>query len=244
MNLLEIRTQAAKQSGRYDLVDPATFADNGMALHISSGQRYLNKKSEMPKAFAHLSSSIVDGDYYKDFGHSFEELDSVTVTETASATTWELTHKTLYELEAIHTAAVYSVPMYYAYASYRTLKTAGNQTEAEFVGMEWPEEDDDKYAYNGIIIIPHADQAYTVMAGGEFMPMILSGNTDTNFWSDEYPDLLILATLRSIAVLAGDYGRAAYIEAIIHEEIVQIGFFHQEERSQEDQVLDLSDRII
>lgn len=242
MNLLQIRTQVAKQSGRYDLVNPSTFADDGMDFHITSGQLYLNKKAEMPKAFAHLSSSLVSGDYYKDLEHPFKELDSVTVND--GSTTWELTHKTLYELEALYEAGTYTVPMYFAYASYRTLKTAAAQTVGNFVDLEWPEEDDDKYGYTGLIIIPPADTSYTVMAGGEFLPLEMSENTDKNFWSEEYPHVLVLAALRSIAVLDGNMPKAAYWEEAIHNEIVQIGFFHQEDYSQEDQEQDLTDRLL
>jgi len=45
MNLLEIRTEFIKQSGRYDLVTDATsWADNGANFYINSGQDYLDVK--------------------------------------------------------------------------------------------------------------------------------------------------------------------------------------------------------
>jgi hypothetical protein len=134
--------------------------------------------------------------------------------------------------------------MYFAYASYRTLQTAADQTVADFVDLEWPEEDDDNYGYSGIIVIPPADTDYTVMAGGNFLPVTLSGDTDTNFWSDEYPGLLVMAALRSLAMLDGNSAMVRHWEYEIHAEIVQIGFFNLEDLSQEDQVEDLSDRLL
>jgi hypothetical protein len=86
------------------------------------------------------------------------------------------------------------------------------------MALEWPDDDDERYDYQGIIIVPATATTYTATIGGEFLPAKLSADTDTNFWSDEYPYILIMAALRSIAVLKGDNERAAYLENAISAE--------------------------
>lgn len=216
MDLITIRTQAAKNSGRFDLSAPPTFPDSGMDMHITAGQEWLNKISNLPRAFAHLSTTLATGAYAKDLSNKFKELRAVTVNN--GATSWSLGQRTLAELEALYESGTYTVPTFYANASYRTLSTAGSYTLANFVDLEWPADDDERYDYHGIIVVPAADTNYTVIASGDFMPLELSNDSDTNFWSDEYPHILIMAALRSIAVLAGDDQRAAYLESAISSE--------------------------
>ena len=203
MTLLSIRTNIAKQSGRYDLVNSTTFADNGMDYYIQSAQRWLNKKSAFPRAFAHLSSTLTSADYAHELANKFKSLQSVTVDDGADPA-WALTFKSLAELEALYLAAEETVPTYYTYASYRTLDTASAETIASFVALEWPADDDDKFDFSGIIVVPAADTDYTLIAAGEFLPLELSDDTDTNYWTEEYPELLIMATRRQIAVADRD----------------------------------------
>lgn len=224
MTLLEIRTQAVNQSGRYDLVvNTTTYADNGMDFHILAGQKWLNRKSGLPRAFVHLSSTLSSGSYYQELANKFKELQSVTVDD--GATSWALTYKTLPELEALYDADPTAAPTYYAYASYRTLETASSLTIANFVDLTWPDDTDDKYDFSGIIVVPAADTDYTLTAGGDFLPLEMSADADENFWSEECPNILVLAALRSIALLDSNKPKADALEEIILAEISQLGFF-------------------
>jgi hypothetical protein len=224
MTLLEIRTQAAKQSGHYDLViDNTTYADNGMDFHILAGQKWLNKKSGLPRAFAHLSSTLSLGSYYQELANKFKELQSVTVNDGSSS--WTLTYKTLPELKDLYEADQTAVPTYYTYASDRTLETASSLTIDNFIDLAWPDDTDDKYDFSGIIVVPAADTNYTLVAGGEFLPLEMLSDSDKNFWSEEYPNILVLAALRSIALLDSNKPKADALEEIILAEISQLGFF-------------------
>jgi hypothetical protein len=224
MNLLEIRTQAVNQSGRYDLVtDTTTYADNGMDFHILAGQKWLNRKSGLSRAFAHLSNTLSSDSYYQELANKFKELQSVTVAD--GTTSWSLTHKTLAELKDLYEADPTAAPAYYAYASYRTLETASSLTIANFIALAWPADTDDKYDFSGIIVVPAADTDYTLTVGGEFLPLEMSDNADENFWSEEYPNILVLAALRSIALLDSNKPKADALEEIILAEISQLGFF-------------------
>jgi hypothetical protein len=46
-----------------------------------------------------------------------------------------------------------------------------------------------------IYVMPPVDESYTVHVYGSFHQLELSNNTDENYWSSEYPDLLVLASL-------------------------------------------------
>jgi hypothetical protein len=229
MNLLSIRTHATKRSGRYDLVNPSTFADAGMDFYITAGQRWLNKRSALPRAFAHLSGTLASAAYAHTVANKFKELSSVTVDDGVNPS-WTLTRKTLAELEDLYDAGEYTTPHYYAYASYRTLETASSATIANFVAYDWPADEDDRFDYSGIVVVPAADTEYTVRVSGLFLPLELSDDTDTNYWSEEYPELLIMATLRAIAVLEADGALVQYWENAIRNESDQIDFFHVENK--------------
>lgn len=215
MNLLELRTQVVKSSGRYDLVNPSTYADAGIDFYIKAGQRWLNNKSTIPRAFAHLSGTLTTGNYIYNIVNKFKELSSVKVYDNVIPE-WALTYKTLNELKALYNIG--TVPLYYTYASQRTAATAATKTLEKFVNLTWPTNEDDYNDYSGIIIVPAPQLSYTVTVAGKFFPIELTSNTDTNFWSNEYPELLILSTLRALALFVGDFNKVKYLEEIIRTE--------------------------
>lgn len=215
MNLLELRTQVVKNSGRYDLVNTSTYADAGIDFYIKAGQRWLNNKSAIPRAFSHLSGTLTSGNYIYNISNKFKELSSVKV-DNGVDPEWYLTYKTLNELKALYNVG--SLPLYYTYASQRTVATAATKTIEDFVNLTWPTNEDDYNDYLGIIIVPDPVISYTVTVAGKFFPIELTSNTDSNFWSNEYPEILILATLRELALFVGDYNKVKYLEEIIRTE--------------------------
>lgn len=215
MDLLELRTQVVKSSGRYDLVNPSTYDDAGIDFYIKAGQRWLNNKSAIPRAFAHLSGTLGIGSYVYNISNKFKDLSSVKVDNNVDSE-WALTYKTLSELKPLYNVG--NVPLYYTYASQRTLATAATKTLEDFVNLTWPTNEDDYNDYSGIIIVPAAQVSHTVIVAGKFFPIELTSDTDTNFWSNEYPELLILATLRALALFVGDFNKVKYLEEIIRNE--------------------------
>ena len=215
MNLLEIRTQVAKASGRYDLIIADTYANAGIDFYINAGQRWLNNKSAIPRAFAHLSGILELSDYVYKIANKFKELSSVIVNGIGDIDR-ALTYKTLPELQSLYDTD--TKPLYYTYATQRTLATATTKTLAEFVNLKWLIDEDDYNDYSGIIITPSPQIDYTITVAGRFFPTELSDDTDTNFWSEEYPELLILSALRSLAAFMCDFEKVKYFEEIIRIE--------------------------
>jgi len=65
VNLLEIRTQFAKLSGRYDLVD-GSFADNGADYYIKAGIKFLDRRVGFDKDIVKEITAVSIGDYSLD----------------------------------------------------------------------------------------------------------------------------------------------------------------------------------
>ena len=215
MNLLEIRTQLVKSSGRYDLVNTTTYADAGIDFHIKAGQRWLNNKSSIPRSLIHLSNTLSSGDYVYDIVNKFKELSSVVV-DNGIDPKWILSYKSLIELKTLYNTGI--VPLYYTNVSKSTLDATATKTLEEFINLSWPSNEDDYNDYSGIIIAPAPQTNYTVTVTGKFFPTELVNNTDSNFWTDEYPELLILAALRSLALFVGDFNKVKYLEEVIRTE--------------------------
>ena len=202
MNLLAIRTSLAKKSGRYDLVNPTTYADTGMDFHINAGEVYLNGISEAARDYAHLFNEIVEDEYSVTFAQKCREISSVWVH--TGSTRSELEYIKLEDIETTYDAAVLSAatgtPAYYTHATYRMLAEVAATTLDNFIHLEWPTEDYTEYEFQGIITLPPSDATYTITTAGKFLPAPLSGDTDINYWSENYPNLLEMAALRSIEV--------------------------------------------
>ena len=223
MTLLEIRTSLAKKSGRYDLVNPSTFADNGMDFHINAGQIYLDGVSEAPRADTHIFETIAVSEYYLTFDRKCRNISSVFGNN--ALTRFELEEIEFADLKTTYDAAMLTAatgePASYARASLRILATAAATTIDNFMNLDWPDEDDTKYEFQGLIIIPPADGTYTLSVRGDFLPAILASNTDTNYWATNYPHILEMAALRSIEVFnrntAGvrDWTEAIHAETVL-----------------------------
>ena len=222
MNLLELRTSLAKKSGRLDLVNPTTYADNGMDFHITAGQIYLNGIADAARANAHLFEDIEADGYSITLDQKCREITSVW--GHTGSTRFELEHFDLGDMETKYAASIEDAatgqPAYYAHATFRILETIADTTLDNFVHLEWPEEDDTKYEIQGLIIFPPADATYTITIAGEFLPQILSEETDTNYWASNYPHILEMAALRSIEVFnRNTAGVRDWTEAIMAETV-------------------------
>jgi hypothetical protein len=68
MNLLELRTQFVKISGRYDLVvDTTDWVDNGADFYINAGQNFLDRLRDTPKAQNTIFTALDAGEWYVTF---------------------------------------------------------------------------------------------------------------------------------------------------------------------------------
>lgn len=202
MTLLATRIKAVQLSGRYDLVtSTSTYADNGMDFFINAGQTYLDKLTNTPETFASLFLPLAVDEYSLTFQHQCRAITDVWANSTSGR--YLLEKVSLNDLKNKYSEPITSVTSdsvaYYAIANLRALETTDKTTLGEFINLTWTETDE-KYNYRGLIIVPPADEAMTIEINGKFLQGKLSSDNDENYWTVEYPHLLIMATLRSIEV--------------------------------------------
>lgn len=197
MDLLEIRTQFVKTSGRYDLVvDSVGYADQGADFYINAGLRMLNRMTEIPNNLAKLYFPLAVNEYAITFQHSCRAILDVWINNSETRTRLEKVE--LIELKEyynnIASATINGTPNAYALAELRALETTDRDSLGTFINKTWLE-DDTKYDYRGIIIVPPADGNYVVEISGLFKDVFLSNDADENYWTIEEEDLLIRSAL-------------------------------------------------
>jgi len=232
MNLLEVRTDLAKKSGRYDLVNPSDYSDNGMDFHINAGQKYLDKLAEVPEAYAQIFEALASDEYSITFQQQCRAITSVFVNNDTSR--YEIERIDLKDLKNAYESTIGNTdsgaPCFYAIAHLRALETTAQTTLGTFINLTWLETDT-KYDYRGIIIVPPVDEAYTIEISGKFLQKVLSADLDTNYWATEYPHLLIMAALRSIEVFNRNTEGIKDWSMAIQSETIMLDYDSAEEES-------------
>lgn len=206
MNLLEIRQQFAKESGRNDLVNP-DGSDNGANFHINAGMRYLDRKVETPKSGGRVFRIVPIGAYHV----SFQQCRSINEVWAASATTMEKWQLEKLSIQDFRTAypdmwgqVETGVPTYYTPAFFRTVpsieKLGMNNFEAilGFADVMLSK----SHEYNGILFAPPTDEQIQIEVWGRFYTDKMLLETDENYWSMIHPELLVAAACRSLEVFS------------------------------------------
>lgn len=198
MNLIEIRTMLLEKSGRYDLVDPSTFADNGMDFHINAGQKYLDKLVTIPDSLANIFFAPIAGEYTITVDKSYRAIYEVWANDSESR--WPLNKLELSDFKYKYNKPVSSTtsasPCDYTFMDMRSISPDAQSSLAEFLSKTAVE--GSGFGYRGIVFGPQFDTTYVIEVIGLFSQILLTSDNDSNFWSFNYPHLLIMATLRAI----------------------------------------------
>lgn len=201
MDLLGIRQQFIKLSGRYDLATTNVDdfdTDNGADFFINSGLRFLDRLGYTPKTTARIFEEVSADSWYFTFQYcrSIKEV-------------WVNNDEKRYKLEkyrmgdlhyyysALRSETDTGEPLYYTPAFLRTMDATDIDAEGEF--FNYVKTDDDG-TYNGIIFLPPVDEAYVIEVWGDFYTAELSSNTDENYWTITNPDVLLKAALYQVEV--------------------------------------------
>ena len=94
MNLLEVRTQFVKLSGRDDLINEDD-SDNGADFFINSGQRFLDRRIDFRKSIGRVFKPLAVDSWYIQF-EGCRSIEKVWANN--SEERWELERKDLYWL--------------------------------------------------------------------------------------------------------------------------------------------------
>lgn len=204
MTLKQIRQQFRTISGRYELVNEAG-GDNGADFYINAGQRYLDGLETLKKAEGRVFRLLAAGQYSVTFPYS-RAIKEVWAASSSSSgmERWQLTKKDIQDLRLAYSELPSEIdrgdPLYYTPAVLRavpeTYKTPLNSLEA-FLGYA-DVSIGKHFEYNGAIIMPPPDVQTMIEVFGLFYSQTLEADDDESYWSSVHPELLIMASMRSL----------------------------------------------
>jgi len=183
MDLLAIRKQFIKQSGRRDLiVDTDTYADNGADWFIQSGQRFLDRLLPTQKDSALLRSTVNPDKNSLDLPRN-RAVKRVWVLPNSEVTKMkqESFHK-MFGIDGMVEGIDPGKPVYYTIEFTRTTV----------------DDNDIQKATQTIILAPVPDKEYNVGVQGLFLSDTLESDDHTSFWSINHPDTLVQGALYAL----------------------------------------------
>lgn len=206
MTLTQIRARVKTITGRFDLVN-ADGSDNGMDFYIKAATRYLDMTTNIVNSHATYRKDLAAGDYKVTFKQA-RSIHRAWVYSASEDKRVQLVEKTLEEIKEEYAKDLSGVtqgtPKYYARFILR-LQPDQQDTwanEAAFLAdgsAAFTEEYQDVlfgdyHPYTGILVMPPADGAYTLTLQGHFFSKEMTDDAHKNFWSEQYPELLVYAT--------------------------------------------------
>jgi hypothetical protein len=203
MNLLEIRTWFAKESGRYDLVvDATSYLDNGANNYINAGVRMLDRMQTTQFTMGHNWQQALVGIYHVVFSKPYwycRAVKNVFATRVSDTARAELEKKELKEIKEMHFQylagdAETGTPLYYAPGVFRLAperdQVIGDidvpANYLDYIG-------ESSWDYNGILFYPPCDETYAIETWGYFYTDPLVDDTDVNWWTSNHPELVVMA---------------------------------------------------
>ena len=211
MNLLGIRELFVKISGRYDLVNPSTFADNGADHFIQEGQRSLERRLNISATKAKFFTTLSEGGYKIEL-QNCRAIREVWVMDNAARS--ELTKLEEYDLRGQHQKFVsnmYTVPLstmdtgrplyFYPTNLRRVPEDEDGSTDSAVLSSFLETTSPYDPTYTGIVLFPRAEKEFEVEVSGLFYSPKLTANTDENYWSVTYPNLLVMAAVKQVEIM-------------------------------------------
>lgn len=203
MDLQEIRLAFRKDSGRYDLVNE-DGSDNGADRYLNAGQRYLDTLVDAPNAVAINFQDIMEGQRFTSLSDC-RILHEIYVNDTTSKTKL-IIHRDIKEYIATfpshHSEMGYGRPSNILYTNLRISPDANTSPVTNYGGyIKWMDVAVNPSGNsNGLIWNPASDGYYTLEVHGKFFTPTLINSTDTTYWTDVYPSVLIWSAMRQIEV--------------------------------------------
>jgi hypothetical protein len=202
MNLLQIRQKLREISGRVDLVN-SDYSDNGADFYINEGSRYLDRLDETQKSWASCFRIMEVGQFALSVPYC-RAIKEVWITETANGRR-QLDKKNIQDLITGYLGGFPSertngTPLYYSPCLTRSVSELLTVNSIQgFVGMmEVPAGNANEY--NSILLnVPVQYQTMVDVRGLFYQPKLVE-DTDTNYWSEVHPMLLLNSTMRQTEI--------------------------------------------
>lgn len=226
MEYKDIRYKFCEISGRYDLVT-ATQEDNGADFFLNLAQKYLDRFFDDGKAIARYPVAMAAGEYIaKTVG--IRSIKEVWIANSEGKS--ELEKCTFQELQTEYSDGfAYTdrgTPAYYAPAVFRPYP----DTLASVAGLYGVDDlilnATEHYTYNGVVIMPPPDVAYTLEIVGLFYSPVLSATlsgavwTQTkSYWTEVHPETLIKAAIYQIDAMYHNNSGATDYKNLVLEDV-------------------------
>lgn len=222
MQLSSLATLFKSITGRYDLYSTSSTAYNYKTV-LWEATKWLSDKYMFPDSYRQYKKDIAVGDYYLDSMTYIKSIKEVTMSNADG--TIRLDRKTLKWLKDNYlendtisdvdqgTPAYYS-PFLTGLSPQQVDLTSSDYTDQftyDILGVRFS----DDYDVRGIIWMPPTDEIYTVTIEGDFYPLQLSSDTDENYWSANFPEVLCIACNYCLASHQSNLQKMMEIETII-----------------------------
>jgi hypothetical protein len=237
MNFGEIRTKFIDLSGRFDLAGSMAstpYTDGGSDFFIGAGQRYLDNHQMQPKSLLRFQEDIALNGYTVEFKDAlaikevwYTKSDSRKALTKVSLGWMKENYSYPYSAIASGTPKYYTVNIIGLAGQQDALTTSnyGDTFTEEYQDVHFSGEASSTHQYyRGILIMPPVDTAGTITVLGHFKSKELSANGDTNFWTVNYPELLIQAANYSLESFYRNTEGAKDWKNIIDETLVGIDY--------------------
>lgn len=208
----QIQSIVIEQSGRQDLTDSMYSGLTKFDFFLGAALKLLDLAQRTPESKRWLMKDVAIGEHVLQFQNA-RVIHEVWVANSDGR--HELEKKTLHWIKTNYSDALADIttgaPLYYAPDVIHLAPQQKNLT-SEFPAISPSVYFQDEftydynnimfgasYGYNGIVWMPPVDEVYTVEILGDFYSL-LEADGDSNFWSVQYPNVLVQAILFSIEV--------------------------------------------
>ena len=204
MPLLDVRRNFITYSGRYDLVLRPSFADNGADFYIRAGQQYLDINSSILKSESKYYGPLVVNSWYllapdcRVVEQVYLANSTGTKTELLALPMEEFRDRFYYNPSSSHSGSYCS--KYYSVSNLRTTPQKQGEITIENFGPFTNTILGDEYSNLGVLIGPAISIESTLEIVGKFYQPKLVLDSDTNFWTEVYPQILVMSACRQLEI--------------------------------------------
>ena len=197
MALLDIRDLVIKHTGRVDLINE-DGSDNGMNAIINAAQDVLEMNFVHPKMKRRRPVSLAASGYKVDVPRciSMEEV-WIFGTMEGSQQRRKLEIKAESWLRANYSEAYSAITVGTPfYCAPLTIGVDDSLYADPLTGLSDVADlmSGNHFTYNGLLVLPPADAVYTLTIYGLFLSKKLALDTDINYWTENHPMALVMAT--------------------------------------------------
>lgn len=219
MTLSEMRELFVEVTGRKDLEDTSnTISAN---WYIQRGSKYLDKNFPSPFSKAWIKKDLDEDEYSIELNYC-RAVFQIYATDTDNVR-YLITKKSLrWWKENYDPDGTSGNPEYWAQAVTRLAPEQFDLTAGDYTDEFTYDTDDhlfgDSFEKSLLLFSPMADETYTISILGRFDSTPLTEDTDSNFWSNEYPDALVFAAALTMErMYRNREGASAWLDAIQDE---------------------------